>query len=245
MAGDWIKIEHATLDKPEINIASEILGITQGDAFLLFVRYWVWIDQNLDDSCAGFVRFVSRKSVDRQFGCNGFAAILEKIGWASFDDEHQLLAVHNWERHHGKSAKSRALNQRRMSKSRAVSVRFENAPEKRREEILKPLTPPPKNRLQEPNQDHATLAKELGVPCETEFLKYRDWLSANGKRHANEAAGFRNWLRKAASLKREGQVASFRTAAHMPAKLPPAGPKTSMPAGVGAILSEFKAKGAA
>jgi hypothetical protein len=141
MAGDWIKLEHATLDKPELAIASELLGISDGDAFLLFLRYWVWLDQNLDESRCGLVPFVSRKSLDRKFKCPGFASILERIGWASFDDEQQILTVANWERHNGKSAKSRALEQRKKADQRARLSRFGPdvvplvaGPEKRREE---------------------------------------------------------------------------------------------------------------
>jgi hypothetical protein len=141
MAGDWIKVEHATLDKPELGIASELLGISDGDAFLLFLRYWVWLDQNLDESRCGLVPFVSRKSLDRKFKCPGFASILERIGWASFDDEQQILTVANWERHNGKSAKSRALEQRkkadqraRLSRSCPDPVPQPAGPEKRREE---------------------------------------------------------------------------------------------------------------
>src|SRR5208282_1424633 len=138
MAGDWIKLEHATLDKPEIAIAAEHLEISHGDAFLLVCRYWVWLDQNLDENNAGVVPFVSRKSLERMFNMSGFAAMLEKVGWASFDDRKQTLSVTHWERHNGKSAKSRALDQRKKAiqrGSRPVSVPMPAGLEKRREEV--------------------------------------------------------------------------------------------------------------
>ncbi len=123
MAGDWIKLEHATLDKPEIGIAAEVLGISEAETFYLFMRYWVWLDQNLSDSCPGFVPFVSRRSLEIKFKCPGFAAVLEKIDWAKFDDRQQILTVTNWERHNGKSAKSRAVEQKKKAAQRAAASR--------------------------------------------------------------------------------------------------------------------------
>ena len=49
-----------------------------------------------------------------------------------------------------------------------------------------------------PNGAHRSIADELKVDCDAEFQRYHDWLKANGKRHKDEDAGFRNWLRKAA-----------------------------------------------
>jgi hypothetical protein len=55
----------------------------------------------------------------------------------------------------------------------------------------------PKSALQEPTPEHRLLAKTAGVDCEAEWLKYRDWLAASGRRHRDLSAGFRNWLRRA------------------------------------------------
>lgn len=159
MAGDWIKLEHATLDKPELGIASDLLGISEGDALLLFLRYWVWLDENLDESRHGLVPFVSRRSLERKFQCPGFAATLERIGWAQFDDEQHILTVINWDRHNGKTAKSRALEQKKKARQRAELSRscpdvvpVDAAPEKRREEVTALSV------LSEP-QEQAPLAK--------------------------------------------------------------------------------------
>ncbi|MGE9159668.1 hypothetical protein, partial [Escherichia coli] len=55
--------------------------------------------------------------------------------------------------------------------------------------------------LEAPTVEHQRIAAEVGVSCQAEFAKYRDWLAANGKRQKNEEAGFRNWLRRAAEFK--------------------------------------------
>ena len=251
MAGDWIKIEHATLDKPEISIAADILGISDGDAFFLFVRYWVWVDQNLDEARSGLVPFVSRRSLDRKFNCPGFSGTLEAIGWATFDDEQQILCITNWANHNGNTAKSRALEQKKKAKQRASLSRFRpdcvpasSGPEKRREENIKPIEAPSKKRLEEPTPEHQALADSLGVACKVEFAKYRDWLAANGKRQKDEAAGFRNWIRKAAEFRptKPQLVEPQRHGSHVPAKLPVNEPHTEMPEHIRAQLSSLTGK---
>lgn len=56
-------------------------------------------------------------------------------------------------------------------------------------------------KLDAPTEDHERIASEQGVSCLVEFQKYRDWISANGRRQRDESAGFRNWLRKAGDFK--------------------------------------------
>lgn len=65
-------------------------------------------------------------------------------------------------------------------------------------------------RLREPAMQHRSIATELGVNCDNEFSRYRDYLKTHGKTHKNEANGFRNWLRKAAEFKPKANVADMR-----------------------------------
>jgi hypothetical protein len=60
--------------------------------------------------------------------------------------------------------------------------------------------PPPRTRrieIEAPTPEHHAFASEHGIDCQAEFLAYRDYGAAKGKRHVDEAAGFRNWLRNA------------------------------------------------
>lgn len=118
MAGDWIKLEATTLQKPEILEAAEMLSISRREAIGLFVDYFVWLDQHLDETCPGFVPHVSRKSLEVVLACPGFAAVLETIRWGKFDDRTRTLTVVNHERHNGKTAKTRALDQRKKAEQR-------------------------------------------------------------------------------------------------------------------------------
>ena len=134
MAGDWIKLEHATPGKPEIYRLSRMLGVSRGDAFLLAVEWWVWLDQN---SCNGHVTLLLRQDIDKIVHCDGFATAMEAVGWLKFDAEDRC-AVTNFDRHNGKTAKNRALTKDRMKRSRYAKsddvVTQKASPEKRREE---------------------------------------------------------------------------------------------------------------
>ena len=211
MAGDWIKVEHATLDKPEVLRAAEMLGISRREAIGLFFDYWIWLDKNLSRFCPGVVPNVSRKSLDEVLHTPGFSRCLEAIGWAKFDDAAWTLTVVNAERHNGNSAKARAYEQKKKANQRAESVpnlspshrdKTGTREEKRREEITTKSKAIARVPLAQPADEHIELARSLGVDCQAEFDKYRDHFAANGRRHKDEVAGFRNWLRRAATYVR-------------------------------------------
>ena len=173
MAGDWIKVEHATLDKPEVMRAAEMLGISRDAAVGLFFRFWVWLDKNLSGSCPDFVRNVSTKSLDELMQCPGFSTCLEAIGWAKFDSTQWQMSIPNAGRHNGNTAKSRALDNKRKAETRRENVRQMSGSkpdkngtreEKRREE--KRTT----------NTTTTTFA-----PNEISFDAERGWLNVSGK----------------------------------------------------------------
>jgi len=152
MAGDWIKVEHATTDKPEVFQIAEILKIDPDAALGKCVRFWVWADQQLRD---GNAENVTSVTLDRLCFCPGFAQALVDVGWLVFDGGSLLIPNHD--RHLSKNAKKRAQTNRRVAQSRQgkrdcnavnvtpVTLESEQAriPEKRREEknINTPLPP--------------------------------------------------------------------------------------------------------
>jgi hypothetical protein len=196
MAGDWIKVEHATVDKPEVALFSELLGVPVPHGFGLLVVFWMWCDKHSRD---GLVTQVSRMSVDTVTHTPGFAAALEAIGWGQFDDVGRALTLPNFIRHNEAPAKSRALTRERMKRKRdAVSVTTAS-PEKRREEKSTTSLRSVVEAL--PTDEHLAIAIQQGVDCQAELDKYRDWLASTGARHKSQVAGFRNWLRKAGQFK--------------------------------------------
>lgn len=115
MAGDWIKVEMATPNKPEVLKASRMLGITKDDTFGKMMRFWLWLDSICVD---GHVDGVVSTDVDAVVGIDGFASALKSVGWLDFDDISENLTVPNFERHNGETAKKRVLKNRRQQKWR-------------------------------------------------------------------------------------------------------------------------------
>jgi len=156
MAGDWIKFEANTPDKPEVVKIAAALGIDQDAVVGKLLRVWVWADQNSiisNGGCNGVT--VTAAFLDRLTFCPGFTEAMRSVGWLIGEDGN--LSLPNFERHNGKTAKERAVSNRRVSKHR-VGNGESNAdgvtdvtapplqkplPEKRREEKEKnPPNPP-------------------------------------------------------------------------------------------------------
>ena len=143
MAGDWIKIEHVTPDKPEVVAMADSLAIDQDAVVGKLLRLWIWADQQ---SHFGNALSVTDSFIDRYTMRSGFASALRSVGWLS--GENGKLEFPNFDRHNGQTAKSRALIKKRVEKNRSKNDAKCNAgsvtkslPEKRREEINTPLPP--------------------------------------------------------------------------------------------------------
>jgi hypothetical protein len=139
MAGDWIKVEHATLEKPEVGMFAELLGIPVDQALGILLRFWVWLDRN---SCNGLVTHVSRLSIDGVTHTPGFSNALAHVGWLQFDDEAQTLTVPNFGNHNGNTAKSRAQTKKRVQRFRNDSVTVPALPREEKRRDIKTTTNP-------------------------------------------------------------------------------------------------------
>jgi hypothetical protein len=113
MAGDWIKIETITPDKPEVIRMAYILGIDQDAVVGKLVRVWVWADQNSlnGNGLSVTLAFLNRLTVQQ-----GFAEALLQVGWLLGDDGN--LTFPDFTKHNGQSAKTRADTNRRVAKHR-------------------------------------------------------------------------------------------------------------------------------
>ncbi len=129
MAGDWIKVETATPDKPEVSRIAQVLQIDHDAAVGKLLRFWIWGDQqSVDGNDLG----VTESFIDRLTNCQGFANALVKVGWLI--GKNRRLSIPNFDRHNGQTAKNRALSRNRVKRSRYASSVTKCAPEKRREE---------------------------------------------------------------------------------------------------------------
>lgn len=140
MAGDWIKVQTCTPDKPEVHLIAERLGIDPDAVTGKLIRIWCWADQQTID---GNARSVTKTLLDRVTGVTGFAEMLLQVGW--LEETAAGFCFPNFDRHNGNSAKTRALVAKRVEKHRKPTEQVKrkcNAetvtlalPEKRREEI--------------------------------------------------------------------------------------------------------------
>lgn len=133
MAGDWIKIEHVTPDKPEIFAIAESLKIDPDAVLGKLVRVWIWADQQTYSGNAGTV---TRALLDRVSGISGFAEAMISARWLV--SRRGRLVFPNFERHNGQTAKGRALTSKRVARHKAKTGNAPSVtsalPEKRREE---------------------------------------------------------------------------------------------------------------
>jgi hypothetical protein len=183
MAGDWIKLEHATPDKPEVFRMAAILNIDPDAVMGKLVRFWAWCDQqSVDGNALG----VSEATIDRVTHQPGFSVALRDVAW--LQARSGSLAIPHFDRHNGQTAKARAETNRRVARHRGNGNSVTDVtrtplqkplPEKRREEKKEETTSPPAESggtqseivLQHPGAGHAfvtwfvALLVETGAPA--------------------------------------------------------------------------------
>lgn len=115
MAGEWIKIELSTADKPEVLRIARLLHIDKDAAFGKLIRVWAWFDRNSVD---GVVDGVVDDDIDSLCNLEGFASALISVGWLEFDPEQERITLPNFDRHNGETAKKRTLKNERQARWR-------------------------------------------------------------------------------------------------------------------------------
>jgi hypothetical protein len=144
MAGDWIKLQHTTPDKPEVIRMAEILGIDQDAVVGKLCRIWIWADQqtiNGNADCNG--ASVTDAFIDRITNVSGFSKAIRDVGWLATIDGRTCFP--NFAQQNGQTAKARAVANTRVAKHRAQCNAERNGasvtdalpkplPEKRRED---------------------------------------------------------------------------------------------------------------
>ena len=138
MAGDWIKLQKDTPDKPEVLAIASRMNLDPDAVVGKLVRIWAWFDTHTVD---GNALSVTYSLLDRLAGVTGFAEQMAFVGWLNQDGH--ILTLPNFEYHNGETAKKRALGKNRQDKHRNNDNSNANSnassvtnalPEKRREE---------------------------------------------------------------------------------------------------------------
>jgi len=146
MAGDWLKFEKATPDKPEVFAIAACLEMDPDAVVGKLIRVWSWFDTHTID---GNGRSVTAALLDRIAGVSGFVSAMAAVGWVVIDN--QGVRLPNFDRHTGETAKGRALTAKRVASHKERGNAKGNADsvtpplpreEKRREEQEQELEAP-------------------------------------------------------------------------------------------------------
>jgi hypothetical protein len=158
VAGDWIKLEKPTLDKPEVFAIATKINIDADAVLGKLFRVWNWFDDHTQN---GNAHGVTHLLLDRLTAVTGFGDAMIEVGWMIETDGN--LTIPHFERHNGETAKKRAVTKNRVEKYRNlkrssnadgnaegvtadVTATLPNAlPEKRRSKP--PYIPPQKHQL--------------------------------------------------------------------------------------------------
>lgn len=224
MAGDWMKIELELPDKPEIHAMAGMLQIDPDAVVGKLIRVWQWFDKHTTDGNAFGVTY---SLLDRITNVTGFSEAMVFVGWLEQNDK--TLSMPRFERHTSNSAKTRALTNKRVSKSRNAPSVTEALPEKRREDnvysdsakekremVKRETTLPPDFGISErvtkwaAAKSYTQLERHLDnfkMVALAKGYKYKDWDSAFMRAITDNWAKVQpkedNWLEKA---RRQGKV---------------------------------------
>lgn len=112
----WIKIRNDIEDDPAVISISAKTNLETDHVVGKLRRLWAWADeQTYDGNAAG----VTAAWVDAKVGLTGFAAAMMEVGWLQLTN--QGIAIPNFDRHNGQTAKDRILTAKRVAKSKAKS----------------------------------------------------------------------------------------------------------------------------
>lgn len=114
MAGDWIKFELTTLDKPEVCQIADFADIDPDAVVGKLMRIWGWFDQQTEN---GNAPSVSKKLLDRLVGVIGFCEHMKSVAWMIEIDG--VISLPHFDRHNGKTAKNRLLTAKRVANHKA------------------------------------------------------------------------------------------------------------------------------
>lgn len=118
MAGDWIKFELTTMDKPEVCQIADLADIDPDAVVGKLMRVWGWFDQQTEN---GNAPSVSKKLLDRMVGVTGFCEHMKSVGWMAEADG--LISLPHFDRHNGKTAKNRLLTAKRVANHKSANAK--------------------------------------------------------------------------------------------------------------------------
>ena len=95
MAGDWLKVEKATIDKPEIRLVARLCDVSRDAAFAAWFRLWCWFDTETED---GHFPALTPEDCDDIGRLQGLGRACAEAGWIEFAADGGAI-IRNWDRH--------------------------------------------------------------------------------------------------------------------------------------------------
>lgn len=204
MAGDWLKIEVCTPDKPEVFLMAEKLGFDSDAVMGKLFRVWGWFDQHTEK---GNDASVTTALINRCAGVAGFAEAMLSVGWLV--QGQRGLELPNFDRHNGETAKSRALTAKRVAAHKrrngngALTLVALPREEKRRTTTPHSPSSRKKPATRAPDSFEITeqlwsWAREQGVAherIEPETAKFLDHHKSKDSSFSDWPAAWRKWMR--------------------------------------------------
>jgi hypothetical protein len=209
MAGEWLKFECSLPEKPETLAITVAMGWDDPDLTVgKLMRLFRWFDQQTID---GNAPSVTPALLDRIIGVTGFVAAVAEVGWIVIDGK--SISLHNFDRHNGATAKSRALTAKRVANHRSndagngASVTPALArEEKSREEVttsLRSVESASRATRKCPETFEVSIDMQAwakteapGVDLRRETDKFRDHTFKTA--HSDWLGAWRNWIRRSA-----------------------------------------------
>ena len=207
MAGDWIKFQIDTPDKPEVLAIASRLNIDPDAVVGKLIRVWSWFDKHTVD---GNAESVTLSFLDRITGITGFGEQRVFVGW--IEQNGSVLTMINFAYHNGKSAKSRALGKDRVEKHRNGESVTKPLLEKRREEKITTINSSVAKAPKAQRLSISDLPTEWLEFCKLNrpdlqpqavFDQFRDYWIAQGGSKGTKLdwfATWRNWVRNQKSI---------------------------------------------
>jgi len=211
LAGEWLKFESSLPEKPETLAITVAMGWDDPDLTVgKLMRVFRWFDQHTID---GNAHGVTAALLDRLIGVTGFVQAMANAGWIVVSPDG--LALHNFDRHNGATAKSRAQTAKRVANHRGNGEcnAESNAPtvtpalareEKRREEKKEKTLVAVAPRARRVPGDFVVTQELIGwaalkapsVDLDSETEAFKDWEFKTAR--SDWPAAWRAWMRKAA-----------------------------------------------
>ncbi len=113
----WIKCESHLWTKPEVMRLADIENCSTDEVVGRLLRVWSWFDVNSTTGKSD----ITIDALGRAICAEKFVKSMQTVGWLNVD-ENGYVSMPNFRRHNGKSAKQRALSQKRSSRYRHARV---------------------------------------------------------------------------------------------------------------------------